>query len=150
MSAALPPLAKVEQLADWIGEPIPEDSLDGKRAAAVLRLTSSLVRAYTERTWDEGLVPDGVQDVVLQASGRVFTNPEGWGNERLDDWGAGQRPIEEWGVYLTASEKSILDQHRKRKVSGIGAISTYRNPRPDPLAGFVPTPDGPPIHWPGW
>ena len=146
------PLASVTELADWVGEPIPEGSPDASRAAAVLRLASALVRTFVGRAWADPTnpadpVPAGVVEVVLQVAGRGFTNPEGWGNERLDDWGAGQRPVEEWGLYLTASEKAILAEYRPSKPRGIGALSTFRESVPDPWAGLVPTPDGQPIPW---
>ena len=145
----LEPLATVSDLSGWVGEPIPEGTADWTRAEWALRAASALVRSHTERTWadpDES-VPEQVVTVTLQAAARSYTNPEGWGNERLDDWGAGQRPVEEWGIYLTASEKAILADHRPNKPRGLGAISTHREPLRDPWAGLVPTPDGQPIPW---
>lgn len=147
MTGALKPLAEVAALSDWIGDAIPEGTPDHKRAASVLRMASSLVRSHVGRTWADGPVPDAVVDVTLAVAGRVYTNPDGWGNVRLDDFGAGQRPIEEWGAYLTASEKRILDDYRPRKVSGLGVMTTHREPQQDHGSGLVPTPDGPPFPW---
>lgn len=146
--ATLPPLATHGDLADWIGEPI-TDEADVKRAEGVLSLASVLVRRHVGETpWGEDASPpDGVKEVVLQCAARSYTNPEGWGNERLDDWGGGQRPVDEWGLYLTKSEKVILDQHRPRVVRGIGVVATTKSTRPDPGAGWVPTVDGPPFPW---
>lgn len=148
---ALPPLATVVNLSDWIGEPIVEEE-DVKRAGAVLRAASTLVRAFTGARWaDEsgmlGDVPDGVNDVVLAVAGRGYTNPEGWSGERQDDWGGSGRKVEEAGLYLTASERLVLDQHRPAKVSGIGFLATTRVEARAPGAGWVPTEDGPLFPW---
>lgn len=148
---ARPSLATVTDLSDWIGEPIVEEE-DTKRATGVLRAASSLVRAYAGRTWlDEtdalGDVPDGVNDVVLAVAGRGYTNPEGWTGERQDDWGGSGRKVEEAGLYLTASERLVLDEHRPAKVSGIGFLATTRVDRPAPGYGWVPTEGGPLFPW---
>jgi hypothetical protein len=149
---ALPPLADVLDLSDWIGEPITEEG-DVGRAEGVLRLASALVRSYVGTTWvdESGAletdIPDGVADVVLQVAGRGYTNPDGWANESLDDWRGGQRPLQEWGLYLTASEKSILDGHRPRRPSGIGAISTTKASTTTDLSGWVPTDGGTLFPW---
>ncbi len=142
---ALPPLALVADLSDWIGEPITEEG-DVSRAEGVLRLASHLVRSHTGATWETEPVPESVRDVVLQCAGRGYVNPEGWGNERLDDWGGGQRPVEEWGLYLTASEKAILNGYRPRVTSGIGVLGTTKLPERT-VDGWVPTVDGPLFPW---
>ena len=148
MTGALRPLAEVAALSDWIGDAIPEGTPDHTRAAAALRIASHTVRSHVGRTWAEGeAVPGDVADVTLAVAGRVYLNPDGWGNVRLDDFGAGQRPVEEWGAYLTASEKRILDDYRPRKVSGLGVLSTHREPLREHGSGLVPTPDGPPFPW---
>lgn len=150
---ALSPLATVLELSDWIGEPINESSADGRRAEGVLRLASALVRAYSGATWiPEGGtapvdVPDGVSDVVLQVAARGYTNPESWSNEAVDDWRGGGRPIEEMGLYLTASEKAILAEHRPRVASGIGVVGTTKISTEVDLSLWVPTEGGPLFPW---
>lgn len=150
---ALPPLATVQALSDWIGEPITEESADAKRAEGVLRVASRLVRSHLGKTaptdWPlDAEVPDGVADIVCQAAARSYVNPEGWGNERVDDWGGGQRPIDEWGVYLTDSEKSALAEYGTKTPRGIGIISTTKMsiPATDPDS-WVPTEGGPLFPW---
>lgn len=148
---ALPPLATVVNLSDWIGEPIAEEE-DRKRAEGVLRLASALVRAFVGTRWltDAGAldeVPEDVADVALAVAARGYTNPEGWTGERQDDWGGSGRKVEEAGLYLTASEKVILDEHRPAKVSGLGIVATTRMPTRTPGAGWVPTEDGPLFPW---
>lgn len=149
MSAA--PLASVTELADWLGEPIEADSPDAKRAGMVLDFASMLVRDHTGREWTDeaasGTLPEKVRMVALQVAARGYSNPDSWGNERLDDWGAGGRPIEELGMYLTATEKAILGNFRPRTVSGLGVIRLSRDTEPEGLTGYVPTVDGPPIPW---
>lgn len=147
---ALPPLALVSELADWIGVPI-SDELDVKRAEGALRLASTLVRSYVDTEWHdavtgESTAPDGVADIVLQVASRGYLNPEGWGNERLDDWGGGQRPVTEWGLYLTPTEKRLLDDFRPRKTAGIGVMGTTRTPARS-VCGWVPVVDAPPFPW---
>ena len=145
------PLASVTELADWLGEPIEADSVDAKRAGMVLAYASVLVRDHTGRDWAEEIstdhLPEKVRMVTLQAAARGYSNPDSWGNERLDDWGAGGRPIEELGMYLTATEKAILGNFRPRTVSGLGVIRLSRDPEPEGLTGYVPIVDGPPIPW---
>ena len=118
----------------------------------VLNYASVLVREHTEREWTddallEGGLPEKVRMVTLQVAARGYSNPDSWGNERLDDWGAGGRPIEELGMYLTATEKAILGNLRPRTVSGLGVVRLSRDPEPEGLTGYVPTVGGPPIPW---
>lgn len=150
---ALSPLATVQDLSDWIGEPIEWDSADAKRAEGVLRVASRLVRAFLGKTastdWPtDADVPDGVSDIVCQSAARSYVNPEGWGNERVDDWGGGQRPIDEWGVYLTDSEKAALSEYSTKAPRGIGIIATTKvsGDAADPSL-WVPTENGPLFPW---
>ena len=145
------PLASVTELADWLGEPIEADSVDAKRAGMVLAYASVLVRDHTGRDWAEEIntdrLPEKVRMVTLQAAARGYSNPDSWGNERLDDWGGSGRPIEELGMYLTATEKAILGSFRPRTVSGLGVVRLSRDAEVDGLTGYVPSADGPPIPW---
>lgn len=147
MIQAPTPLADTTALSEWLGEPITEEE-DVKRAEWALRNASVLVRAEAEQEWDDLLeVPEEVTVVTLQCAARAWTNPEAWGNEGVDDWRGGGRPIEELGLYLTATEKRLLAKHRPAKVSGIGVLTTTREPAVPVATGWVPTEDGPPFPW---
>ena len=146
------PLASVTELADWLGEPIEAASVDAKRAGMVLNYASVLVREHTGQEWDDDALPAGglpekVRMVALQVAARGYSNPDSWGNERLDDWGGGGRPIEELGMYLTATEKAILGGFRPRTVSGLGVVRLSRDEDATGLIGYVPTVGGPPVPW---
>lgn len=143
------PLAEVEDLSEWLGEPIAEDA-DRRRAAWALRLASELVRQEADRPDDWGAgadVPEPVKLVTLQAAARGYTNPESWRDERTDDWGGSGRPVQELGLYLTATERRMLAPYRVKKPGGIGVIATTRTPDRAPLAGWVSTVGGPLFPW---
>lgn len=143
------PLAMVEDLSEWLGEPIVEDA-DQKRAAWALRMASELVRQEADRPdeWgSDGAVPEPVRLVTLQAAARGYTNPESWRDERTDDWGGSGRPLSEVGLYLTATERRMLAPYRAKKPAGIGVIATTRTPERVPLSGWVPTEGGPLFPW---
>ena len=146
------PLASVTELADWLGEPIEADSVDAKRAGMVLNYASVLVREHAGQEWDDdallaGGLPEKVRMVTLQVAARGYSNPDSWGNERLDDWGGGGRPIEELGMYLTATEKAILAAFRPSQARGLGIVRLSRDAEVDGLTGYVPSAGGPPIPW---
>lgn len=149
--ATLTPLASVQQLSDWLGEPI-QDETDVKRAGSVLAAASVLVRNFTGKTWvTDGSVepnlPDDVPMVTVQVAARGYSNPEGWRDERTDDWAGNGRVVPEAGLFLTASERDILSGHRAKKVSGIGVLATTRQEARSPLGGFVPTDGGTWFPW---
>ncbi len=127
---ALPVLATVAELADWIGEPITEPS-DAKRAQGVLRLASALVRNATGgKTWAEGeqLLPDIPDDlglVTLACAARGYTNPEAATTEGIDDGQLG-RVVEEAGLYLTESEKRLLEPYSAKPFRGLSTVATTR------------------------
>ena len=146
------PLASVTELADWLGEPIEAASVDAKRAGMVLNYASVLVREHTGQEWADdslpaGGLPEKVRMVTLQVAARGYSNPDSWGNERLDDWGGGGRPIEELGMYLTATEKAILAGFRPSQARGLGIVRLSRDVEVDGLTGYVPSAGGPPIPW---
>ena len=130
-------LASVEELADYVGEPIVDD-VDRKRADMMLRLASVLVSDETGTDFG-GDVPTKVNLITLSCASRGFLNPEGWANERIDDWGAGGRPVEELGLYLTGTEKRSLALFCPRR-SQIGSVSTFRGDFPGGSSTrYVPT-----------
>ena len=140
------PLAEVEHLSEWLGEPIVED-VDQKRAAWALRMASELVRQEIDQPANWSTSDEPVVLVTLQAAARAYTNPESWANERTDDWGGGGRPVEELGLYLTATERRMLAPYRPRRPSGLGVVATTRQPERPVLGGWVPTVDGPLFPW---
>lgn len=110
----LPPLASVQELAESIEETIAGTAV--KRAEYVLNLASALVRTETRQPWTETGgdlatdIPDNVLLVTLAAAGRGYTNPDANVSESIDD-GQVTRVVAEAGVYLTATEKTLLAAH---------------------------------------
>lgn len=144
-------LATVGELADWLGEPIVEDSVEGKRAAMCLRAASALVRKESGRTWlqESGQVvtdlPDDVKMVTLYCASRVFDNRNAQTDGGIDDYREGWK-VDESGAYLTASERRQLSGFRDAASSGLGVVSTVRYERPA-VSGLVPTPT-PDVYFP--
>lgn len=130
--AAPIPLAKVEELSDWLGEPIIELA-DTRRAELALRFASALVRRESGRNWvaEDGsllpTLPDDVALVTLTVAARGYSNPEGWEDEAVDDW-RGRRDLDEIGMHLTRSEKDLLAQFAGKSFRGLGTVSTTRGP----------------------
>ncbi len=144
-------LASVSELADWIGEPIEEDSAEYKRAELCLRAASVLVRSEAGRTWltpagELEPVPEAVRLVTLYCASRVFDNREGQNRWNVDDAGGGWK-VDETGAYLTASEKDTLSGFAGRRFGGLGTVSTTRGDLAGPSTGYVPVQDGPPFPW---
>lgn len=140
-------LADEVDLADWLGEPLAVGTPEHRRAGQVLGYASMLVRDETGCTFDDGTVPEKVRLVTLQVASRGYLNPESWGNERTDDWGGGGRPIDELGMYLTATERQMLAEFRPARPKGIGIMRLERPGADQSYDGYIPTPDGPPIAW---
>ena len=140
--AGLPPLAEVRDLADWVGETIaPAD----RRAGAVLRAASALVRAEAGRTWvgddgelvDESLIPDEVISITTQVAGRAWSNPDGYSSERIGDYSYSRGSDHESGVYLTSAERAQLSRLRPSGAGRIGTIATTRGDR-GPIDRYAP------------
>lgn len=144
-------LAGVEELADWIGEPIQEGTAEHKRAVMCLRIASALVRRESGRTWlaDDGSlnqpVPEDAVMVTLYCAGRVYDNREAQTRGSIDDYD-GAWKVDESGAYLTASEKRMLAPFKAGGTGGIGVIATTREP-PRVVSGWVPT-DTPDVYFP--
>ena len=103
------PAVSADDLSAWLGEPISEQA-DVQRAESVISFAFTLINKECGRSnayWAAEGLPQDVRNVALQVAARGFQNPDSWANERLDDWGAGGRPVEELGMYLTATEKRI-------------------------------------------
>ena len=130
MAAPLP-LATIQDLSDWLGEPIAEDSAEGKRAAMCLRIASALVRKEAARTWlnESGTLDSPPEDAVMvtvYCAARVFENPNAQTRGGLDDHTESWK-VDEAGAYLTASEKRMLAQFRTAAFGGIGIVTTTRS-----------------------
>ncbi|MFF1540490.1 hypothetical protein ACFVWL_10440 [Microbacterium sp. NPDC058269] len=144
-------LASVEQLADWIGESIPDNSAEERRAAMCLRAASALVRKESGRTWlsDTGELvdplPEDVIMVTLYCASRVFDNREAQIRGGIDDFTEGWK-VDEAGAYLTASEKRMLAPFREAGSGGLAVVSTTRRETPA-VSGWVPT-DTPDVFFP--
>ena len=119
-------LAEVEDLADWIGEPITEEA-DVKRAGLCLRIASALVRYEAGRSWtgDGETVPDSAFMVTLYCASRVYENREAEKQSGVDDHQS-SREVLEAGAYLTATEKRQLAKFNKPRHGGLGTVSTTR------------------------
>lgn len=144
-------LAGVDELAEWIGEPIPEGSVESRRALMCLRIASALVRRESGRTWldESGSLADPVPEdavmVTLYCAGRVFDNREAQTRGGIDD-SDGSWLVDESGAYLTASEKRILSQFKGSTFGGLGTVSTTRGEQPR-SGGWVPVEGAPPFPW---
>lgn len=136
-------LAEVEDLGDWIGEPIVSE-VDRNRAEMCLRVASALVRRESGRTWldDTGAlsaVPEDATLVTLYCAGRVFDNRNAQTRGGVDDYQEGWK-VDESGAYLTASERRMLAPFRATGGRGIGTVATTRLPDGVNTSGWVPTP----------
>lgn len=144
-------LASVDELADWIGESIPDNSAEERRAAMCLRAASALVRKESGRTWldDTGALvdplPEDVVMVTLYCASRVFDNRNAQTRGGVDDYTEGWK-VDEAGAYLTASEKRMLSPFREAGSVGLAVVSTTRR-ETLPVSGWVPT-DTPDVFFP--
>jgi len=138
MPELLPLLASVPNLSDHLGEAITPNTPDFKRAVGALRAASNLVRRETgNKKW---ISPDKASDadpnlpeelwiVVMDAAGRKYLNPEGFEQEREDNW-YGSRKVQEAGVYLTATELATCESYLRPAHRGLGTIQTTRDDYP--------------------
>ena len=144
------PAVSADDLSAWLGEPISEQA-DVQRAESVISFAFTLINKECGRSnayWAAEGLPQDVRNVALQVAARGFQNPDSWANERLDDWGAGGRPVEELGMYLTATEKRILSGFAPVRSIGMGVINTYREDPRD--VGFLSWMDEATGGLPGW
>ena len=128
MTATLPALAGTADLEDWLGETL--DVGDVNRAEALLGAASALVRSETAQTWldangDLDTVPADVAAVVVQCAARVWRNPAGVVHETAGPFSARYAEAVAEGLYLTATERAILDRH-KPSTSGLWTMATTR------------------------
>lgn len=144
------PLAGVNDLAEWLGETIPEGSADAKRALLCLRMASALVRQEAGKTWlkaggELDSPPDVAVTVTLYCAGRVYENRQAQTRGGIDDLTESWK-VEESGAYLTVSERRQIASLR----GGMPGLSTIGTTRIDPTeaySGLVPT-DTPGVEFP--
>src|SRR5690606_36255682 len=100
-----------------------------RRAGAVLRAASALVRNEAGNTWvdDTGElvayedIPEQAISITVQAAARAWANPDGYATERLGDYSYGKGSDFESVVYLTSTEWVMLTALRPRPAR-IGVI----------------------------
>ena len=137
-------LAGVNELADWLGEPIVVASANEKRAQLCLRLASALVRKESGQTWlkTDGLlvdiVPEDAVMVTLYCASRVYDNRNAQTMGAIDDSREGWK-VDEAGAYLTESEKRMLSQFKSSSWRGMGTVATTRVDTVPASNGWVPT-----------
>lgn len=142
--AARKALATVAELGEFLGETIADGTAEGKRAGWCLRVASGLVRDETGRSWlnEAGEVaadvPETVVNVTLYCASRIFDNREARTQAAIDDATEGFK-VQEAGAYLTATEKRQLAGIRDAGQTGLGTVTTTRDPRPAAPSGLVPT-----------
>lgn len=126
--ADLPPLATVEDLAEWVGEEVPNDDA---QALAYLAAASAVVRSYTGRRWvdDAGQAdaPAEVRTVVVQVAARVWRNPDGYIQDTTGPFTVRWSERIAEGIYLTAGEEDMLAPHRRGRPA-VFTLSTTRGP----------------------
>lgn len=119
---ALPPLASIADLEEWLGiEPLDEDSADAARAGAYLRVASALVRSFTHREWvgeddeadaSEPAITDEdielVKGIVVQAAERKWRNPTGAVQETRGPFSSTYAAAVAFGIFLTEVEEAQL------------------------------------------
>lgn len=119
--ATLPP--SVADLSAWVGQTL--DEADA-RAVAVLSAATALVRGYASQEWDGDTAPDDVAALVVQVAARVWFNPQGVTSESIDDYSR-RFDGQETGLFLTESERTILNRYRT-STSGLWVQPTTQGP----------------------
>lgn len=149
---ALPPLAEVQDLADWVGEDLSDDT---PRVEAWIRGASSLVRAAAKQTWTEvngddevvlTAVPDEIHTVVLQCVERKWRNPAGITQDTAGPLTErfSERAAE--GLFLTEAETAVC--RRYAPTSGVWTQPVTRDPDDEDSTLTVPVEgDDDPFPW---
>lgn len=123
---ALPALATVAELANWLGQTIADDDA---RAQAVLAAASTLVRGRAHENWVdaegdlETEIPDGIGQVVVMVAARIWGNPTSASDLTTGPFKAA------WthGFELTDAEADMVDAAIGATThGGIGVLQTTR------------------------
>lgn len=119
----LPALAGLTELRNRLGVDID----DPIQALALLDYASSLVRAYTRRSFvdDDGNLdaPDGPRQVTVEAVARAVTNPAGVTQDTAGPFTVSYGSDAAQRVYLTRADKAILGPVGR---GGLQVLSTTR------------------------
>lgn len=138
---ALPPLAEIADLANWLGEEIENDN---QRAEALIAGASRLVRRETSRQWltAAGELDDGdptidedalevAQQVVVAAAARLWANPTGVIHETEGPFSARWAEQVAEGLYLTDTEKGLIGPYSTSASSAVWTLATTRGDTAD-------------------
>lgn len=137
---ALPPLASVTDLSEWMGVDI-DAGQDVVRAGAILNAASTLVRKFSGRMWiDAAGEPEedlsvteleAAKTVTTTVAERVYRNPAGITQETT---GPFSRTLAEWaalGLKMTPEEEQMISLPR----SGIPGLTSVRVVAPAEASG---------------
>jgi hypothetical protein len=155
---ALPLLADVDALSDWMGVAITNDA----RAEAILAAASTLVRAHTGRTWVEAdgsteedvtdLELERVRTVVVLVAERVWSNPRGITQQATGPFSQSVAAWSTFGLALTDPEKDMLPTDSSAKPA-LWTLGTTRSDELDVSSIYVDvvgTDEPLPIHPEPW
>lgn len=112
-----------------------EFDVDAILATSKLDDASALVRAEAGGELDdvdESNCPAVIVPVVVSAARRALVNPDGHGDESVDDYRTGRMRRE--GVFLTRDEKRTV-----RRWAGVLSVGTAQ------LEGYLPIPETEPV-----
>ena len=127
-----PALADVADLEAWLGAEVPAER--GPQVEALLDGASLLVRDYVDLDWldDDGdLDPTAAgyataRTVTVQAAARVYRNPAGVIHETAGPFSSRRAEAEAQGLYLTATERSMLDRIEGKAKRALWTQATTR------------------------
>jgi hypothetical protein len=98
-----------------------------QRANELLLQASNMVREFGDSTWTADTVPGRAADIALQATYRVYTNPDGAAQKSVGDVSVSysRTGLQGSAVYLTKDEKRALRRLAGRGTSTITLVSPY-------------------------
>lgn len=162
---ALPPLADVNALEEWLG--LEADSLEGAdaaRAGAYLAAASTLVRGRTGRVWlaegdeldtDEPTIDEDdlevAKTVVLQVAERKWRNPSGAVQQTTGPFSSTFAAAAALGLYLSEEDElQLIPFKAAGAAKKLFTIATTREPwaPADQLIDTLPQPQDPIAYWP--
>lgn len=139
----LSPLASIDDLAVWLGQPA--ETLDSARAGMVLGVVSGVVRAEAGMTWEGLPVPEQIRGVAATVAARVYRNPTNAQTRATGPFSVGGADV--GGIVLTPQEKDIIHAAAGQP-RGLWSMGVTRNDPAD-ATDWVPTVDGPLFPWYG-
>jgi hypothetical protein len=123
---SLPPLASVAALETRLGiDPGSLTGTDLARAGEALADVSTLVRVEAGSDFLSAPIPPAIVTVVLQASLRVYRNPEGLSGEQVGEYSWQQYgKSSPSGVYLSEDEKDVIAKAMRPRRGWTGTVIT--------------------------